>query len=61
MQKRWLVKSPIESTIVEAFRSELKVDPIIAELLLQRGINTFNEAQTFFRPSLDQLHNPFLM
>lgn len=61
MQKKWLVKSPIQSTLVEAFRSELKVDPIVAELLLQRGITTFDEAQAFFRPSLSDLHNPFLM
>jgi single-stranded-DNA-specific exonuclease len=61
MQKRWLVKTPVESTTLEEFRSTLKVDRIVAELLMQRGINTFEEAETFFRPKLDQLHNPFLM
>ena len=61
MQKRWLVKEPVESTLVESLRSELKVDPIVAELLLQRGISSYDEAQTFFRPQLEELHDPFLM
>jgi single-stranded-DNA-specific exonuclease len=37
------------------------VDPIVARLLKRRGINTFEEAKTFFRPDLNQLHDPFLM
>lgn len=61
MQKRWFVRAPQDSTIVEEFRSELKVDPIVAELLLQRGINTYDKAQAFFRPKLSDLHDPFLM
>ena len=61
MQKRWLVKTPVESTILEEFRSTLKVDRIVAELLMQRDITSFEDAETFFRPKLDQLHNPFLM
>ena len=61
MQKRWLIKTPIESTAVEEFRSSLKVDAIVAELLLQREINTFEPAEYFFRPKLEQLHDPFLM
>jgi single-stranded-DNA-specific exonuclease len=61
MQKKWLVKSPIDSTTVEDFRSKLKVDRIVAELLLQRGINTYDEAEAFFRPDLEELHDPFLM
>lgn len=61
MQKKWLIKTPQEGTTVESFRSLLKVDPIVAELLLQRGIDTFDTAQAFFRPELSQLHDPFLM
>lgn len=61
MQKRWLVKTPVDNTTVEGFRSELKVDRIVAELLLQRGINTYQGAEDFFRPKLSQLHDPFLM
>ena len=61
MQKRWQVKTTEDSTLVEDFRSELKVDPIVAELLLQREITSFDDAQSFFRPNLDDLHDPFLM
>lgn len=61
MQKRWQVKTPIDSTIVEDFRSKLKVDPIVAELLLQREVDSFEKAQNFFRPDLSSLHDPFLM
>jgi single-stranded-DNA-specific exonuclease len=61
MQKRWEVKIPIENTIVEDFRSKLKTDKIVAELLLQRDIGSFDEAQNFFRPKLEDLHDPFLM
>ncbi len=61
MQKRWLIKSAQDSTTVERFRSEIKTDSIIAELLLQRGIDSFGRARDFFNPSLDQLHDPFEM
>ena len=61
MQKKWHVKTLKDTTIVDAFRSKLKVDSIVAELLLQRGIDSFDMAQDFFRPKLDQLHDPFLM
>lgn len=61
MQKRWLVKTPKPGTLIESFRSTLKVDPIVAELLLQRGIDNFEDAERFFRPKLSELHDPFLM
>lgn len=61
MQKKWLVKEAIDSTVVDQFRSILKVDPIVAELLLQRGIDSFEKAEAFFRPNLTELHDPFLM
>lgn len=61
MEKKWIIKQSINSTLVEDFRSEIKVSPIVAELLLQRGINTYDEAEHFFRPKLEDLHDPFLM
>ena len=61
MQKKWLVKTPIESKIVEEFRSTLKIDRIVSQLLLQRKIINFDEAQAFFRPDISEIHNPFLM
>ena len=61
MQKKWLVKSPIETAKVEELRSALKVDRVVSELLLQREITTFDQAQAFFRPSINELHDPFFM
>lgn len=61
MQKKWLVKSPQDRTDVESFRSKLKIDPVVAELLLQREIDTYDTAHSFFRPDLSGLHDPFLM
>lgn len=61
MQKKWQVKTPKDSTLVDQLRSKLKIDPIVAELLLQRNITSYEDAETFFRPKLEQLHDPFLM
>ncbi|MFT4832731.1 MAG: single-stranded-DNA-specific exonuclease [Psychroserpens sp.] len=58
---RWTLKPKPEEQQVVAFANELKVDPLVAFLLLQRGIDSFEAARTFFRPELFQLHDPFLM
>ncbi|MEQ3662746.1 MAG: single-stranded-DNA-specific exonuclease RecJ [Flavobacterium sp.] len=58
---RWNLKSKPEKTKVQALQNALQVDEIIATLLVQRGIETFEQAKTFFRPTLDDLHNPYLM
>jgi single-stranded-DNA-specific exonuclease len=61
MLKRWVLKDRGDSEKVAALSAELGIGPVLAELLVQRGVNTFEEAKAFFRPSLDQLHDPFLM
>ncbi|MGO3182805.1 MAG: single-stranded-DNA-specific exonuclease RecJ [Aequorivita sp.] len=58
---RWTLKPKPEPEKVNSLSKALKVEPLIASLLVQRGIETFEEAQKFFRPSLDDLHDPFLM
>ena len=58
---RWTLKPKPETEKFEALQKELQVDAITASLLIQRGIETYEEAKTFFRPSLDDLHDPFLM
>jgi len=60
MQKRWVVKA-VDNEKVQALQQSLKVHPILCKLLVQRGIETFDQAKAFFRPSLDDLHDPFLM
>ena len=58
---RWTLQSKPEKEKVQKLQNELQVDEIIATLLVQRGIETFEEAKTFFRPTLDDLHDPYLM
>ncbi len=57
---RWVdKKAPQEKT--DSLQRALKIKPSLCELLLHRNINTFDQAKKFFRPSLKDLHNPFLM
>jgi single-stranded-DNA-specific exonuclease len=58
---RWTIKSKPEKEKVQALQNPLQVDEIIATLLVQRGIETYEQAKTFFRPTLEDLHNPYLM
>lgn len=58
---RWTIKPLPESDKIKHLQDVLGVNSIIATLLVQRGIETFEQAKAFFRPSLEQLHNPFLM
>ncbi|MFZ4261932.1 single-stranded-DNA-specific exonuclease RecJ [Sphingobacterium sp. HJSM2_6] len=61
MQKRWVLKPKKNIQKITKIQQELGVNPIIAELLINREIETFEEARIFFRPSLDYLLDPFLM
>lgn len=58
---RWTLKPKPSQEKVKHLASQLNVDEIVATLLVQRGIETFEQAKTFFRPSLNDLHNPYLM
>ena len=58
---RWTLKPKPDTEKTANFAAELGVDLAISELLLQRGIDTFQAAKTFFRPSWSDLHDPFLM
>jgi single-stranded-DNA-specific exonuclease len=58
---RWTLKPKPDSHKVKDLANQLKVDDLTATLLVQRGIETFEQARQFFRPSLDDLHNPYLM
>jgi single-stranded-DNA-specific exonuclease len=63
MIKIWNINPPTEEqvTVQQQLESELKINPFLCQLLVQRGITTYDEAHNFFRPDLKQLHNPFLM
>ena len=58
---RWTLKPKPDPDLVTGLASQLGVDIPVATLLVQRGITSFEEAKKFFRPSLDDLHDPFLM
>ncbi|WP_445456618.1 single-stranded-DNA-specific exonuclease RecJ [Flavobacterium sp. HNIBRBA15423] len=58
---RWNLKAKPEKQKVQALQNALQVDEIIATLLVQRGIETFEQAKSFFRPTLEDIHNPYLM
>ncbi|GMN09601.1 single-stranded-DNA-specific exonuclease RecJ [Croceitalea sp. MTPC9] len=58
---RWTIKPKPEQNDIDRLSTELKVDVLVAQLLLQRGISTYEDAKKFFRPELSDLHDPFLM
>jgi len=60
-KKRWIIREDYDVETVNKLAEELGVDEIIATLLVERGITNFEEARRFFRPSLEHLHDPFLM
>ncbi|MGL2987796.1 single-stranded-DNA-specific exonuclease RecJ [Flavobacterium sp. RSSA_27] len=58
---RWTLKPKPEEEKINELADALQVSKTIATLLLQRGITSFEEARQFFRPSLNDLHDPYLM
>lgn len=60
MDLRW-TQIPYDQSKAESLQRSLQIHPVICRLLVQRGITTFEEARDFFRPSLQHLHDPFLM
>lgn len=58
---RWTIKPVPEHDQIRTLANELKVNDLVAHLLLQRGIGNYGEAKNFFRPRLSKLHDPFLM
>ncbi len=62
MKKRWKTNEQANQEDIQKLSSELNnLDATLTNILLQRKINTFEKAKTFFRPSLDEIHDPFLM
>ncbi len=58
---RWSIKAKPEEEQINTLASALNVDGLVAQLLLQRGVDTYEKAKKFFRPELSDLHDPFLM
>jgi single-stranded-DNA-specific exonuclease len=61
MTKRWFINTLPPQEDITNLSQQLNINEVLATILLQRGITTFDEAQLFFRPKLEHLHDPFLM
>lgn len=61
IEKKWVLKEAADPQAVSRLSAELGIDRVLAGLLVQRGITTFQQAREFFRPDLSGLHDPFLM
>jgi len=61
MQKRWVNKPEGDAESIRKMSELLGIDRYLSGLLVQRGITTFEDAKAFFRPSLNKLHDPFIM
>ena len=58
---RWLVQPNPNQETVQSLAKALSVPSVVAQLLVQRGVTTFDAAKQFFRPDWSYLHDPFLM
>lgn len=61
MTKRWVLKEPADHAATETLSKAININSTLANLLVQRGMSTYDEARQFFRPSVEDLHDPFLM
>lgn len=61
LKKRWKIKEINDDYAVKSLADSLNISEVLAKLLVQRDIKNFSQAKNFFRPTLDSLHDPFLM
>jgi len=60
-ERQWILKAAADPEKAAQLAAELGIDRVLADLLVQRGVETFDQARSFFRPRLEDLHDPFLM
>ncbi|MCG9880666.1 MAG: single-stranded-DNA-specific exonuclease RecJ [Bacteroidia bacterium] len=61
MSKRWIAKIEPDKEVVETLSKAINLNKVLTSILVQRGVQTYEEAKKFFRPQLTSLHDPFLM
>lgn len=61
MDLTWQLKAIPDPLIIQELQEQLQIDPSLATLLVQRGISTYEQAEHYFRPKLEDLHDPFLL
>ena len=57
----WVIKENTDNDFVNNLSNELNISPILSSMLVKRDVKTFDQAKTFFRPTYEMLHDPFLM
>ena len=60
MERRWKIL-PVDKQKSDLLKQSLKISPVICDMLVQRGIETFEQSKKYFRPELEELHDPWLM
>jgi len=61
LEKRWKIKEISDEYSVKSLADSLNISEVLARLLILRNINSFADSKFFFRPTLDFIHDPFLM
>jgi single-stranded-DNA-specific exonuclease len=61
MEYKWIIREKANAKAVESLGKEINVNPILANMLVNRAVDSFQKAKDFFRPDLDKLYDPFLM
>ncbi len=61
MEYKWRIRDKAPEQVVKTLGTEINVNPTLANMLVNRGIDSFSKAKEYFRPDLDKLHDPFLM
>ena len=61
MNTRWNINKNVDKQVVDNLSNALGIDKNLSTLLVQRGIENYDDAHDFFRPSLNHLHDPFQM
>lgn len=61
MEYKWMIRDKADLELVESLGKEINVNMTLANMLVNRKVNTFQIAKDYFRPDLDKLHDPFLM
>ncbi|MDZ7721282.1 MAG: single-stranded-DNA-specific exonuclease RecJ [candidate division KSB1 bacterium] len=61
MEQKWIVKDGFDPGVIKALSDEIKAPPIIAQILYRRGVENKDQAQRFFRASVKELYDPFLL
>jgi single-stranded-DNA-specific exonuclease len=61
MEYKWRIRDKAPEQVVKTLGTEINVNPTLANMLVNRGVDSFGKAKEYFRPDLDKLHDPFLM